>query len=146
MSCFILRDHCGVWRIIVAISLLSGVLILSRPESLFSPASSTNTTNTSHNSGNHHRDPHDGSYEAVGLMSAVSVPFLSALIVIITRSVVMVLTTLHYRLYTAGKLSTCTTRCWCSGSGWAGWWSAWSACSGLTTGRCSTSGTRGCGS
>ena len=85
MSCFILRDHCGVWRIIVAISLLSGVLILSRPESLFS----TNTS-TAANSSHHHRDPHDGSYEAVGLMSAVSVPFLSALIVIITRSVVMV--------------------------------------------------------
>ena len=95
MSCFILRDHCGVWRIIVAISLLSGVLILSRPESLFSPASSTNTTNTSHNSGNHHRDPHDGSYEAVGLMSAVSVPFLSALIVIITRSVMILMTGLY---------------------------------------------------
>ena len=92
MSCFILRDHCGVWRIIVAISLLSGVLILSRPESLFSPASSTNTTaNTSH----HHRDPHDGSYEAVGLMSAVSVPFLSALIVIITRLVVVLMTRLY---------------------------------------------------
>ena len=91
MSCFILRDHCGVWRIIVAISLLSGVLILSRPESLFSPASSTNTTaNTSR-----HRDPHDGSYEAVGLMSAVSVPFLSALIVIITRLVVVLMTRLY---------------------------------------------------
>ena len=94
MSCFILRDHCGVWRIIVAISLLSGVLILSRPESLFSPASSTNTTNTT-NTSRHHRDPHDGSYEAVGLMSAVSVPFLSALIVIITRSVVILMTRLY---------------------------------------------------
>ena len=88
MSCFLLRDHCGVWRIVVAISLLSGVLILARPESLFSPASSTNTTA---NTSRHHRDPHDGSYEAVGLMSAVSVPFLSALLAVITRSAKLLL-------------------------------------------------------
>jgi len=92
MSCFLLRDHCGVWRIVVAISLLSGVLILARPESLFSPASST-STNTSQqlDTSGGHRDPHDGSYDAVGLMSAVSVPFLSALLAVITRSAKLLL-------------------------------------------------------
>ena len=64
--------------------LLGGVLILSRPESLFSPP--TNSHNITNNSGGpEQRDPHDGSYEFVGLMSAVAVPLLSALIVIITR-------------------------------------------------------------
>ena len=92
MSCFILRDHCGVWRIIVAAMLLGGVLILSRPESLFEVEPSVNRTcghHHDHHDEHHrhhvHRDPHHGSYEFVGLMSAVSVPFLSALIVIITR-------------------------------------------------------------
>ena len=67
LSCFILRDHCGVWRIIVAAFLLSGVVILARPESLF-------------------KSDHVGSkYDMVGLLSAVSVPCLSALIVILTR-------------------------------------------------------------
>ena len=92
--------------------LLSGVLILSRPESLFSPSSGHNDTDTGHNDtddtnchhhGQHchhnghyyhgddntthhyHYDAMDGSYDLVGLLSAVSVPFLSALIVIITR-------------------------------------------------------------
>ena len=84
LSFFILKDHCGIWRTIIAAMLLGGVLILSRPESLFSPPSpSHNITNTS--GGPEQRDPHDGSYEFVGLMSAVAVPVLSALIVIITR-------------------------------------------------------------
>ena len=84
MSLFILKDHCGIWRTIIAAMLLGGVLILSRPESLFSPP--TNSHNITNNSGqSEQRDPHDGSYEFVGLMSAVAVPLLSALIVIITR-------------------------------------------------------------
>ena len=63
--------------------LLGGVLILSRPESLFEPAPPHNFTKTS--GGPVHRDPHDGSYDFVGLLSAVAVPLLSAWIVIITR-------------------------------------------------------------
>ena len=69
LSCFILRDHCGVWRIIVAISLLTGVVVLARPESLFKS------------------DQTETEYDMVGLLSALSVPCLSALIVIITRQV-----------------------------------------------------------
>jgi len=68
LSCFILRDHCGIWRIIVAVCLLSGVVILARPESLFQSDKADHTD-----------------YDFVGLMSALSVPCLSALIVIITR-------------------------------------------------------------
>mgnify|MGYP007045168148 FL=1 len=83
MSLFILKDHCGVWRILIAAMLLGGVLILSRPESLFETSPPNNITNSS--GGPAHRDPHDGSYEFVGLLSAVAVPLLSALIVIITR-------------------------------------------------------------
>merc|ERR1711862_171077 len=35
LSCIILKDHCGVWRCLVAITLLVGVMILSRPPALF---------------------------------------------------------------------------------------------------------------
>ena len=67
LSCFILRDHCGVWRIMVAVFLLTGVVILARPESLFQTGQV------------------EANYDIVGLLSAVSVPCLSALIVILTR-------------------------------------------------------------
>jgi len=83
LSLFILKDHCGVWRILIAAMLLGGVLILSRPESLFETSPLNNVTNSG--GGPAHNDPHDGSYEFVGLLSAVAVPLLSALIVIITR-------------------------------------------------------------
>ena len=53
----------------MAVSLLSGVVILARPESLFQS------------------DQLDTNYDLVGLMSALAVPCLSALIVIITRQV-----------------------------------------------------------
>ena len=68
LSCFILRDHCGIWRITVASVLLGGVVILARPESLFDSDQVV-----------------EMDYDLVGLLSAVSVPCLSALIVIITR-------------------------------------------------------------
>ena len=116
MSCIILRDHCGAWRTIVAILLLSGVLILSRPESLWSPADTDNNTThdnyTAHPHRNHsiHGDAHHGGYDVVGLLSAVSVPFLSAWIVIITRyNVVIILIHITY-LTILGKQNMSTTR------------------------------------
>ena len=90
MSCIILRDHCGVWRIMVAITLLSGVLILSRPESLFESGVDRANRSSSNTSHHHPRNPgpdeaHHGQYDVVGLLSAMAVPILSAWIVIITR-------------------------------------------------------------
>ena len=81
----------------MAIMLLSGVLILSRPESLFSHMGdnddnhhhhSNNTDDHNDNDTDHHHyhyDAKDGGYDMMGLLCAISVPFLSALIVIITR-------------------------------------------------------------
>ena len=73
LSCCLLRDHCGVWRCLVAAVLLSGVLILSRPPALF-PSPGPAEANA-------------GRYELIGILSALAVPVLSAWIVIITRSV-----------------------------------------------------------
>eukprot|EP00088_Acartia_fossae_P001847 TRINITY_DN10721_c0_g1_i1.p1 TRINITY_DN10721_c0_g1~~TRINITY_DN10721_c0_g1_i1.p1 ORF type:complete len:412 (+),score=59.42 TRINITY_DN10721_c0_g1_i1:80-1315(+) len=85
LSTCILRDHCGLFRTFIAISLLSGVVILSRPPSIFPPPPNHhNNHNSSSNSTNSH-DAFEGGYNAVGLLSAVGVPILSALIVIITR-------------------------------------------------------------
>jgi len=87
LSCIILKDHCGVWRCLVAITLLTGVMILSRPPALFPPTPAT----ANHTSGAHINDDHDLSddddagYDLVGVLASLAVPTLSAWIVIITR-------------------------------------------------------------
>jgi len=86
LSCIILKDHCGVWRCLVAITLLTGVMILSRPPALFPPTPAT----ANHTSGAHTNDDHDlsddnGGYDIVGVLASLAVPTLSAWIVIITR-------------------------------------------------------------
>ena len=70
MSSIILKEHCGVLRVLVAITLLAGVTILSRPPALF-PVLPNN-------------DDDDGGYDALGVVSALAVPILSAWICIIT--------------------------------------------------------------
>ena len=104
------RDHCGLWRFIVAGVLLSGVnrirhflilnillgqvVILSRPPSLFPSDPRRNTTeanSTLNNSTDHHRhhdrDSTDEGYDLIGLLCCIAQPILSAWIVIITRQV-----------------------------------------------------------
>merc|ERR1719427_1293259 len=86
LSCIILKDHCGVWRCLVAITLLTGVMILSRPPALFPPTPAT----ANHTSGAHINDDHDLSdddagYDLVAVLASLAVPTLSAWIVIITR-------------------------------------------------------------
>jgi len=91
LSCIILKDHCGVWRCLVAITLLTGVMILSRPPALFPPTPATaNDTSSAHTNDKHDND-HDlsdnseGGYDLVGVLASLAVPTLSAWIVIITR-------------------------------------------------------------
>merc|ERR1712079_829319 len=84
LSFLILKDHCGVWRVLVALVLLTGVLILARPPALF-PALPPSANHT-----RHHGVPADvgeanGEYDLVGILAALAVPTLSAWIVIITR-------------------------------------------------------------
>jgi len=93
LSCIILKDHCGVWRCLVAITLLTGVMILSRPPALFPalPQSSPANHSAHHHNHSEEHDDHDhgeageGGYELIGILSALAVPTLSAWIVIITR-------------------------------------------------------------
>eukprot|EP00092_Neocalanus_flemingeri_P028118 GFUD01030538.1.p1 GENE.GFUD01030538.1~~GFUD01030538.1.p1 ORF type:complete len:411 (-),score=91.10 GFUD01030538.1:126-1358(-) len=89
LSLIILRDHCGLWRCIVCITLLGGVMILSRPPALFpQPNAANNSLNGSEHHDHHglaNKNANEGSYELVGILFAVAVPTLSAWIVIITR-------------------------------------------------------------
>ena len=94
MSSIILKEHCGVLRVLVAITLLAGVTILSRPPALF-PVLPNNHT---HDHGvpdddvcgryddddGGYDDDDDGGYDAIGVVSALAVPILSAWICIIT--------------------------------------------------------------
>jgi len=89
LSCIILKDHCGVWRCLVAITLLTGVMILSRPPALFSstPATANDTSSVQTNAYHDHdlSDNNEGGYDLVGVFASLAVPTLSAWIVIITR-------------------------------------------------------------
>jgi len=87
LSCIILKDHCGVWRCLVALTLLTGVMILSRPPALFPPTPATaNHTTSAHTNDDHDlSDYNEGGYDLVGVLASLAVPALSAWIVIITR-------------------------------------------------------------
>jgi len=87
LSCIILKDHCGVWRCLVALTLLTGVMILSRPPALFPPTPATaNHTTSAHTIDDHDlSDYNEGGYDLVGVLASLAVPALSAWIVIITR-------------------------------------------------------------
>jgi len=96
LSFIILKDHCGLIRIIVASTLLAGVLVLSRPPALFPslplpPGNVSinylkwNSTKDDWSDSDHMQPAESGSYNLEGVLCALAVPFLSAWIVIITR-------------------------------------------------------------
>jgi len=90
LSAIILRDHCGLYRTFIAIILLSGVVVLCRPEALFplTPQEKNQTRRHHHhieNNGTIDNDPHKGDYDFSGIFAAICVPILSAWIVILTR-------------------------------------------------------------
>lgn len=76
LSTLILRDHCGVYRSVLAATLIIGVVVLSRPESIFSRHVHTEIRDS---------DLHAGEYNMAGILAALSVPILSSWIVILTR-------------------------------------------------------------
>lgn len=116
LSCLILKEHCGIFRTLVSFSLLAGVIILSRPSTLFYQATveGSNGTSTQHHTTSVHQiqfpanlvqfnvlgwplnfnqsesipvDPDNSSWtrDPIGIIAALSVPVLSAYLVILTR-------------------------------------------------------------
>lgn len=82
LSVFLLRDHCGLYRMFIGCILLSGVVVISRPPAFFPPDSSSNANNVTMDDGS---PVMKQSYDFVGLGFALAVPLLSAWIAIITR-------------------------------------------------------------
>jgi len=91
LSAIILRDHCGLYRTLIALILLSGVVVLCRPEVLFPPSAEDTAHPPVHPPAHHsnhsdiNKDAHAGKYDFTGIFAAICVPILSAWIVIITR-------------------------------------------------------------
>jgi len=84
LSAILLRDHCGIYRTLIAVVLLTGVVVLCRPEALFFHSDeASNHTNNSHHDAK--KSPHNGDYDMVGIVAGICVPLLSAWIVILTR-------------------------------------------------------------
>ena len=91
LSTVLLKEHCGVYRLLIGTCLVIGVVIISRPPALFpapilAPDNST-ATNATHSgvSGLRHTAEVKQPYDLVGLAFAVAMPFLSAWVAIITR-------------------------------------------------------------
>jgi len=76
LSLFILREHCGIWRVLIAISALVGVVIVCRPPALFT--------------GNSLPDDEEliepgSSIDLAGLLWGISCPIVGAVMDILTR-------------------------------------------------------------
>jgi len=91
LSTVLLKEHYGVYRLLIGTCLVIGVVIISRPPALFpapisAPDNST-ATNATHSavSGLRHIAEVKQPYDLVGLAFAVAMPFLSAWVAIITR-------------------------------------------------------------
>jgi len=125
LSCLVLREHLRLYRSLITLFLLSGVVLLSRPSFIFQPSQQqeveivsddvTNLTSSSHadligyhrhlvrfnvlgwpvsfNKTHDHNNmllgalppPDSEEYDVIGVIAAVSVPILSAYLVILTR-------------------------------------------------------------
>ena len=59
LSFFILRDHCGFLRVLISVTLLGGVVLLSRPPSIFPPPPFAPNGNASNYSNPHHHHQPD---------------------------------------------------------------------------------------
>ena len=82
LSTFLLKEKCGIYRISVALLLMSGVLVLTRPTMIFGKHNlslSVNGTNEVE------EDIHEPEVGMVGIVFAVSTAILSAMISIIAR-------------------------------------------------------------
>ena len=101
LSCFILRDHCGLFRTLVAVILLTGVVVLTRPPFIFPPTDDPSSCDAGSNSSSHCHGVHhggnitdpgeeddgeeEGGFNVIGYGAALGATICSAWIVIITR-------------------------------------------------------------
>jgi len=77
LSLFILREHCGIWRVFIATSALVGVVIVCRPPGLF--------TGNSLPDDEEEKIENGSSVDVGGLIWALACPLLGAVMDILTR-------------------------------------------------------------
>jgi len=94
LSFFLLKDHCGVWRIAVAALGITGVVVVARPPGLFPPEVPINAL-IADLSGFHLTKSQPPEQDFTGILWALAVPVLSATINIITRQAKHV----HYSVF-----------------------------------------------
>lgn len=85
LSTVLLKEHCGVYRLLIGTCLVIGVVIISRPPALFPAPPSAGDNTTAYNVTLTHTKEVKQPYDLVGLAFAVAMPFLSAWVAIITR-------------------------------------------------------------
>ena len=90
LSTFLLKERCGLYRISVAILLISGVIVLTRPTVMFGAQITTIVDRTTHPSQTHDASisiTHDYVQKVgmVGIILAVTTAMLSASISIVAR-------------------------------------------------------------
>ena len=83
-SVFLLKDKCGVYRVIISIILVIGVVIISRPPALFHDDEDMTNINTSNNRTDLQK-PNKKSCDVVGIVAALSGAILSAWATIIVK-------------------------------------------------------------
>ena len=126
LSTCLLRDHCGLWRIMIGTFLMSGVVIISRPPGLFPPEAPLQEDTTWGNSTASSADwralfvlDHEHTVDTqildktFAIVIAIIQPILSALLAIVTRS--ERISWLYFQNVSADRRATSITPCWSSG-------------------------------
>ena len=83
-----LRERMGLYRIMISLLMLSGVVLITRPPFLFKPdviPCHHHHKNGTHEDYHHECKDEPVGFSAVGYLCAISVPFLSAVVSILTR-------------------------------------------------------------
>jgi len=112
LSFFLLKDHCGLWRIAVAGLGITGVVVVARPPGLFPPEVPV-TALIADFTGFHLMESSPPEQDFTGILWALAVPIISATINIITRQAKHV----HYSVFVfwfalSGLIVSVSGLCW----------------------------------
>jgi len=121
LSFFLLKDHCGLWRIAVAGIGITGVIVVARPPGLFPPEVPI-TALIANSTGFHLMESEPAEQDFTGVLWALAVPILSATINIITRQANHV----HYSVFVfwfalSGLIVSVSGLCWDMHDPFQGW-------------------------
>jgi len=121
LSFFLLKDHCGLWRIAVAGLGITGVVVVARPPGLF-PPEVTITALIADFRGFHLIESQPSEQDFTGLLWALAVPILGSIISIITRQAKHV----HYSVFVfwfalSGLILSISGLCWDMHHPFQGW-------------------------